>query len=82
MLGITKLKVPAVEVKPKLYFLVLKNPHTGKQQHFKKVHTGLDEAIQQCYFTNPLQKASINHYVTHMEMTIDEINSEFKHFNP
>ncbi len=79
MLGITKLKVPTTQIQPKLFVITLQKE--GKQQRkFAIVHYDIGKAICQCWDNG--SHYTINNYVTHIELSIDEINGKFKSFNP
>jgi hypothetical protein len=79
MLGITKLKVPDTQIKPKLFVITLQK-EDKQQRKFAVVHYDIGKAITQCWDYG--SNYTINNYVTHIELSIDEINSKFKCFNP
>jgi hypothetical protein len=79
MKGVVKLKVPQVVVKPKLFILILQKPN-DIQRRFIVVHHDLGEAVNTRYYNGYTYKLS--DYVTHVELTVDEINSKFKSYNP
>lgn len=79
MKGIVKLKVPQITVEPKLFIITLVKD--GKQKRFSKVNICLGKAIESCYC--PISGYyGVSNYVTHLELSINEINNLFKHFNP
>lgn len=78
MKGIVKLKVPAKPMTPKLFIVTLS--WQGCQYRFSRVAWDLKGAIDQNYVSG--HRFTINDYITHSELTVDEINSLFKHFNP
>ena len=76
MKGVIKLKIPSVAKTPKLFVVTL--THDGKQKRFAKVDWDLASAIGQCYYNG--YTYSVNDYVCHNELSVDEINSLFKNF--
>jgi len=83
MKGIVKLKVPAVEMTPKLFIITLSK--NGVQKRFSKVAFDLGKAIESCHYNTGgcnFKPYSISDYICHTELTIDEINNLFKYFNP
>lgn len=83
MKGIVKLKVPPTEVTPKLFIITLSKD--GIQKRFSKVALDLGSAILKCHYNTGgcnFKPYSLSDYIVHTELTIDEINSIFKNFNP
>lgn len=79
MNGIKKLKLPVVTVEPKLFVLTLQKPGAS-QRKFSVVHYDIGKAICSCYDYG--SNYTIHHYITHVELSVSEINSKFKAFNP
>lgn len=78
MKGVVKLKVPSVICYPKLFVMTLSS--NGKQIRFSKVALDLKSAIEMCWYDG--NSYNTTHYITHTELTINEINNLFKNFNP
>jgi len=78
MKGIVKLKVPTIEVTPKLYVITLS--FNGKQIRFNKIAYSLDRAIEKCYHNGTY--GTFSNYITHSELSVEEINNLFKNFTP
>lgn len=78
MLGIKKLKLPVVNVEPKLFILTLQKPG-AQQRKFSVVHFDIGKAICSCYDSG--SHYNINNYINHTELSVNEINSKFKAFN-
>ncbi len=79
MLGIKKLKLPQVTIEPKLFVLTLQK-QGANQRKFSVVHYDIGKAICSCYDNGNFY--TINNYVNHTELSVSEINSKFKSFNP
>lgn len=78
MKGVAKLKVPSVPMIPRLFVITLRNG--SYQYRFSKVAYSLSEAIGKCYSSGHL--FTLTDYVSHVELTVDEINGLFKNFRP
>ena len=78
MKGIVKLKVPSTLVTPKLFVITLSKD--GVQKKFTKIDFTLEGAITKCWWNN--NTYTIQNYIGHVELSVDEINSLFKNFTP